>query len=77
MYLDATSAPGLLWQIAGMRQTIWVDGWQRQCCGKPFAIGSTVEWTIRDFDDGWLRGLLGDRAHVSVDRAEEHHDGVH
>ncbi|GAA0221593.1 DUF6578 domain-containing protein [Cryptosporangium japonicum] len=60
-----------------MRQTIWVDGWQQQCCGAPFAVGSAVEWTLRAFDGEWLRGLLGDRGHVPVDGAEEHHDGVH
>ncbi|MHC6204169.1 DUF6578 domain-containing protein [Breznakiellaceae bacterium SP9] len=23
---------------------VWIEDWQMQCCGKPFAIGDTVEW---------------------------------
>lgn len=26
---------------------VWVDGWQMQCCGKPFDIGSIIEWNVR------------------------------
>ena len=25
---------------------VWVDAWQMQCCGDPFAVGSSVEWTL-------------------------------
>lgn len=26
--------------------TIWIGGWQMQCCGKPFRLGSRVAWTL-------------------------------
>jgi len=25
--------------------TVWVEGWQMQCCGEPFRKGDRVEWT--------------------------------
>jgi hypothetical protein len=33
-------------QCVGMM--VWVDGWQMQCCGDPFSVGSA---------DGWVRDL--------------------
>jgi isopentenyldiphosphate isomerase len=55
--------------------TSWVDDWQMQCCGHPFAIGSAVSWTIRDADHDWLVAVLGPSAAATVDAAEEHHGG--
>ncbi|MFF0303105.1 DUF6578 domain-containing protein [Streptomyces sp. NPDC004562] len=26
--------------------TIWVDGWQMQCCGESFAPGDAVSWPL-------------------------------
>ena len=26
--------------------TVWVDDWQMQCCGTPFAIGDRVDWIV-------------------------------
>jgi hypothetical protein len=57
--------------------TVWVDGWQMQCCGRPFAIGSEVSWTARDADHGWLTDVLGPDLAATVTMAEEHHDGDH
>jgi hypothetical protein len=40
---------------------IYVDGWQLECCGKPFAIGDAVAWQLQ------LRGepaLLPDDCYV-------------
>jgi hypothetical protein len=57
-----------------MGMTIWVDGWQMQCCGEPFRLGSQVAWTLRAADPDWLEAVLG--AQQIVDAAEEHHGGV-
>jgi hypothetical protein len=55
---------------------VWVDGWQMQCCGEPFAVGDEVSWKLRDADSEWLEVILGtDLAH-GVEKAEEHHEGV-
>lgn len=55
--------------------TVWVDGWQMQCCGEPFAVGSRVSWTLGDVDTEWLGAVLGARA-AGVTAAEEHHGGL-
>ena len=57
-----------------MGMTVWIDGWQMQCCGKPFRLGSQVAWTLRAADPDWLEAVLG--AQQPVDAAEEHHGGV-
>lgn len=58
-----------------MDLTVWVDGWQMQCCGEPFAVGSQVSWRLGDADRDWLGAVLGARA-AGVDAAEEHHGGL-
>jgi hypothetical protein len=60
-----------------MEITVWVDDWQMQCCGRPFAIGSVVSWTARDADHEWLTDVLGPDLAATVALAEEHHDGDH
>jgi hypothetical protein len=55
---------------------VWMDGWQMECCGDPFAIGSIVRWTVftpPDFE--WLSAVLGDEGAHRIDGAEEHHGG--
>ena len=56
---------------------VWVDGWQVQCCGEPFAVGDTVRWTLveRVFDDV-LTDSRGRREQVHLTHAEEHHGAV-
>jgi hypothetical protein len=34
----------LSWQRC--RSGPYVDGWQLECCGDPFAVGDEVEWTL-------------------------------
>ena len=53
---------------------VWVDGWQMQCCGEPFTVGSQVSWTLGDVDRDWLGTVLGARA-AGVDAAGDHHGG--
>ncbi|MGC1287738.1 MAG: DUF6578 domain-containing protein [Streptosporangiaceae bacterium] len=58
-----------------MGLTVWVDGWQMQCCGEPFAVGSDISWTLGDADADWLEAVLGAKA-TEVDSAEEHHGAL-
>lgn len=30
--------------------TVLYEGWQMQCCGKPFSIGDEIEWTVFAFN---------------------------
>ncbi|RZU50087.1 hypothetical protein EV385_1850 [Krasilnikovia cinnamomea] len=60
-----------------MELNVWVDGWQMQCCGEPFSVGSDVSWTLRwEPDWEWLSVLLGDQGAASMDAAEDHHEDV-
>lgn len=57
------------------RLIVWVDDWQMQCCGTPFAIGGEVAWTLHeDVDRQWLDSILGPDLAGTVTHAEEHHD---
>ncbi|GAA0224141.1 DUF6578 domain-containing protein [Cryptosporangium japonicum] len=58
-----------------MRISVWVDDWQMQCCGEPFAVGHEVSWTLKDTDGTWLEAILGAGSNMHVDKAEEHHGG--
>jgi hypothetical protein len=55
--------------------TVWVDGWQLQCCGESFAVRSQVSWRLGDAARDCLGAVLGARA-AGVDAAEEHHAGL-
>jgi hypothetical protein len=62
-----------------VREFVWVDSWQQQCCGGNFAVGSMVNWHVRpqvDFDPEWVTRLLGDSWSGRVVHHEEHHDEV-
>jgi hypothetical protein len=37
-------------QTLAVALVVWVDGWQMQCCGTPFAVGSQVAWTLGEAD---------------------------
>jgi hypothetical protein len=56
--------------------TVWVEDWQMQCCGQPFAVGSTVSWTLRTTGCDGLAAVLGERVAQTVDAVEEHHGRV-
>jgi hypothetical protein len=59
----------------GESMLVWVDGWQMQCCGDPFAVGSRVEWTLYEMaDEDWLDSVLGEELAGEVTHGEEHHD---
>jgi hypothetical protein len=56
--------------------TVWIDFWQMQCCGKPFALGTQVAWTLRALERDWIGEVLGPDAPLTADATEEHHGGV-
>jgi len=56
-----------------MEMTVWVEGWQMQCCGEPFHVGSQVSWTLLPSNASWLRPLLPAGTDVTIDAAEERH----
>ena len=58
-----------------MVELIWVDGWQMQCCGEPFAVGAHVEWQLDDAPDlDWLEAALEPAIARRISYSEEHHD---
>src|SRR5665647_3806107 len=58
-----------------MTELIWVDGWQMQCCGKPFAVGAHVEWRLNDAPDlDWLKAALEPVIARRISYSVEHHD---
>ncbi|MFD7156610.1 DUF6578 domain-containing protein [Kribbella sp. NPDC059898] len=54
---------------------VWVDAWQMQCCGDPFAVGALVQWTLYEQSDkDWLNAVVGADLGGEVTHREEHHD---
>lgn len=58
-----------------MQVTVWVDDWQLQCCGEPFAVGSHVAWTLGPANVDRLEVALGTQA-GAIDLIEDHHGGL-
>lgn len=53
---------------------VLVEAWQLQCCGKAFAAGDVVGWTLSsDVDRQWLSLVVGDARAEQVERREDHH----
>ncbi len=64
-------------EVIGESLLVWVDAWQIQCCGDPFAVGSRVKWTLyEESDRDWLTSVLGDDLARQVTHGEEHHGGL-
>ncbi|MBO3090069.1 DUF6578 domain-containing protein [Cellulomonas dongxiuzhuiae] len=57
-----------------MSVSVWVDGWQLQCCGRPFGVGEEVTWRCADPDLRWLESVLPRDVAHRISYAEEHHD---
>jgi hypothetical protein len=57
---------------------VFVEDWQHECCGAPFAVGDDVSWPLRaDLDPAHLAVRLGaDLAGRITDHVERHVDGV-
>lgn len=46
-----------------MERTVWVQDWQMQCCGEPFALGKRVSWPLSgEVDREYLGVVLGEQA---------------
>ncbi|MEU3607507.1 DUF6578 domain-containing protein [Streptomyces sp. NPDC035033] len=56
-----------------MTWTIWVDDWQMQCCGKSFAPGDVVSWTLLEVDPEDYADVVGGERADGIDFREEHH----
>lgn len=57
---------------------VWVDAWQMECCGDPFAVGDRVVWTVdRMVGDGWFASALGPDMAARLTHVEEHHADEH
>lgn len=57
--------------------TVWLDGWQMQCCGEPFGVGSRVSWTLNpDPDRAFQAGVLGPELAATVTHSAERHGGL-
>lgn len=53
---------------------VWIDSWQMQCCGDPFAVDSRVSWsTFRVTDPGWFGEFLEADVAASITDYEERH----
>lgn len=54
-----------------------MDGWQMECCGRPFRVGGLVEWTLSvDKDLGWLADILGSDIASQIACFEDHHGAL-
>jgi hypothetical protein len=64
--------------MAGDERVVWVDSWQLQCCGDPFAVGSTVAWWLSPTVDRDFLGTVLAAADVGriTDVQEAHFDGL-
>jgi hypothetical protein len=58
-----------------MRVTVWVDEWQMQCCGAPFAVDSDVTWTVTDaVEREWLEIVIDAKTAKTIDFVQDHHE---
>jgi hypothetical protein len=58
-----------------MGVTVWLEGWQLECCGEPFKIGWHVDWTVARTDPDHLETILGAERVAGIPYTEEHHGG--
>ncbi|MFJ4821749.1 DUF6578 domain-containing protein [Streptomyces bacillaris] len=56
-----------------MALTIWIDDWQMQCCGRSFALGDVVSWTLLEVDPEDYADVVGGERADEIDFCEEHH----
>lgn len=53
---------------------MWIDDWQMQCCGTPFAVNSRVSWSTIPVDDhSWYAQFLDPDVAAAITDREEHH----
>lgn len=57
---------------------VWVEDWEWQCCGQPFAVGADVEWGLLPVSSEageYLIEPLGGEVVASITHCETHHEG--
>ena len=61
-----------------MTAFVWVDGWQQECCGRPFKVGGRVEWPVVPLSESseWLVDVLGCELGSTVGYWVDHHDDL-
>jgi hypothetical protein len=53
---------------------IWISGWEMECCGEPFAVGSTVSWNVvTPSDVRRFTAVLGYATASAIEAVESHH----
>ena len=55
---------------------VWLESWEWQCCGEPFAVGSEVEWGLMPIlpdDRSYLVDGLGSELVDGITHFETHH----
>jgi hypothetical protein len=56
------------------RAVVWVDRWQMACCGTPFSVGDSIDWTVSSkVDRSFLGRVTSPEVAEGIDYAEEHH----
>jgi hypothetical protein len=58
--------------VPSVGRVIWITGWEMQCCGEAFRLGSTIEWPVSDPDVDWLDLVLGPDAAEVTDAYDGH-----
>ena len=54
--------------------TVYVEHWQHECCGAPFAVGDEVVWPLRyDHDRERLRRRLGPAVAATISACVDRH----
>src|SRR3954453_6045775 len=60
------------------RVRVWLEEWEWQCCGEPFAVGSEVEWGLLPMSGesrSYLKDPLGTDVVAEITHREAHHEG--
>jgi hypothetical protein len=56
-----------------MELTVYMEDWQLDCCGEPFAVGSQISWTLIQNRCSWIQDIISPDAGIVVAAREEHH----
>ena len=54
---------------------VWYSGWEMQCCGDPFEVGSHIEWQTGSRDSEWFESFLEPGEAARITDAVDHHGG--
>lgn len=59
-----------------VERTVWIDCWEHECCGRPFRVGSRVEWCLQPASNRlnrYLAKLFGPGVLGYVSHAQTNH----